>query len=229
MAKERDFSQIVPFPLFHGTSNHYLSAFKPEAIPTNWPHKGVALNLLHEAWTALQAFDREPDLWVKSVLNQESGRSNWQHGELYVTPSIQSAVRYAAGGAACGGELLTYCQNALSQLTQLDGEKAERLAQNAVEIGELIKGSGLPILVEFTNVRVGDLLPETNSGDVFTALSSLSSLDDRMRTIMGQQTNFRLKPGRGIVGRVFELEIRDVDDPVSPFNLNQIFASELWD
>lgn len=220
-------SQIISFPLYHGTSSHYLAGFKPGTTPTVWPHKGVALGLLRDAWAALREFGREPEWWVERILDQESGFSNWQHGELYVTPSRLSAESYAGGGAANGGELLTLCRSAIDELAELDRERADRLMRNAEGVTGFLKGSGLPILVEFVDVRVCDLMTERESDHVLTALSDLDS--ESMREVLGQQTNFRLMPGNGTINRVFELEIGDVDDPLTPFNLILIRTSKLWD
>ena len=44
---------LVPFPLFHGTSSHYLFAFRPGYTPKPWPYKDVALKLLTDAWDVL--------------------------------------------------------------------------------------------------------------------------------------------------------------------------------
>ena len=99
----------VPFPLFHGTSSHYLELFRPGTVPGDWPYGDAAISLLGETWAALREFGREPDWWVERTLNQVSGPANWQHGELYLTPSRLSAARYAVGRAIDGGELLTMC------------------------------------------------------------------------------------------------------------------------
>lgn len=196
-------SQIISFPLFHGTSSYYRTGFKPGTTPAVWPHKGVALGLLRGAWDALREFGREPEWYEENILNQVSGYSNWQHGELYVTPSKWSAVRYARNGAVYGGELLTACRSAIDELIELDPERAERLMRNAEGVSKLLKGSGSPILVEFVDVRVCHLLPERESDDVLTALSRLD--DERKRETIGQQTNFRLISGCGTVHRVIKL------------------------
>lgn len=220
-------SQIISFPLYHGTSSHYLAGFKLGATPTVWPHKGVVLGLLRDAWAALREFGREPEWYVEHILDQGSGYSNWQHGELYVTPSKLSAVRYAGGGAAYGGELLTLCRRTIDELVELDREKADRLMRNAEGVARFLKGSGFPILVEFIDVRVCDLMTERESDDVLTALSHLDS--ELMLETLGQQTNFRLISGNGTVSRVFELEISDVNDPLTSFGLIPIRTSKLWD
>ena len=226
-------SQIVPFPLFHGTSSHYLAAFKPGASLADWPHKDVALSLFRDAWAALQALGCEPKKpWVRHALNQASGHSNWQHGELYVTPSKGTARMYADGGAIYGGELLTFCRCAVDRLAELDRERAESLMRDAESIAGFLKGAGSPILVEFVDVSVCSLSPERSSDNVLDTLSHLEALsrsgDECMREIIEQQTNFRLAPRGGTVGRVFEVESRDSNDPVSPFNLKPIHTAELW-
>ena len=45
---------------------------------------------------------------------------------------------------------------------------------------------------------------------------------------MGQQTNFRLAPGCGVVARVFKLSIDDPSDPLSKCELREIVDSALW-
>ena len=222
-------SQVVPFPLFHGTSSHYLAAFKPGATLAGWPHKDVALSLFKGAWAALQALGREPDWWVKRALDQVSGHSNWQHGELYVTPSKGTARIYADGGAVYGGELLTLCRCAVDKLAELDRERAESLMWDAESIAGFLKGAGSPIVVEFVDVSVCGLLPERSSDNVLDELKALSCLGDERRELYGQQTNFRLAPGGGTVGRVFGVETGDANDPPMSCDLKPIRTSELWD
>ena len=65
------------------------------------------------------------------MLAQQSGNANWQHGELYVTPSMQSAVRYAGGNAARGGELLQTCSDALKELAKVDPSRTTALLDSA--------------------------------------------------------------------------------------------------
>lgn len=220
-------SPTISFPLFHGTSSHYLTVFKPGTVPTDWSYKGVTLGLLRDVWAALRDLGREPEWWVERILEQHSGYANWQHGELYVTPSKLSAVRYAGGGAVYGGELLTLCRSALDELVELDRERAKHLVRNAEGLARFLNGAGLPILVEFANVRVCDISMERESDDVRTALSLLDS--ELMLETLGQQTNFRLIPGRCTVSRVFELEITDIKDPLTSFGLRPICDSKLWD
>ena len=53
---------VVPFPLYHGTSGHNLSAFKPDRPPAAWPHKMV------EAHAVLEVADGVLDLGVAAAV-----------------------------------------------------------------------------------------------------------------------------------------------------------------
>ena len=169
-------TQFVPFPLFHGTSSHFLAAFKLGTTPSRWPYKDEALNLLNDTWLALRVLGLEPCWSVERVLSQASGPSNWQHGELYLTPSKLAAVRYACGGAKYGGELLTFCKTAVESLRELDQLRADCLIQGAKNVAGFLKGTNSPaLLVEFSDVKVADLSAERPRDDVLKALRSLAN------------------------------------------------------
>lgn len=239
---------LVGFPLFHGTSSHYLAAFKPGKAPALWPHKEVALRLLTDAWDVLSVrrhevpvsvrenlfwnvtYDEMPWM-VRNVIEQASRHSNWQHGDLYVTPSKLTAVNYACGGARHGGELLTFCKRAIEALVILDPKAADELMQGAESLGSLLRGTEHPpILVEFDSIRVDDLSTEATNEDVRSELASLQHMEEvlgsreRALETLGQQTNFRLASGCGIVKRIFEVHVEDADQhqPLDPFNLMEI-------
>ena len=161
----------VPFALYHGSSSHYLAHFRPGQEPSHWPYVQDALKLYRQVWTELKRLGHAPDWWQERILAQDSGHANWQHGQLYVTPSEISAVRYAGGGAAHGGELLQSCRNALDQLSGLDPDRAAELLRGAQRIGRFLKETGLPILVELENVPESGLTPERPSDDLSAQLA----------------------------------------------------------
>lgn len=218
----------VPFPLYHGSSTHYLERFRPGQPPSNWPYTVHALELYRRVWTELKLLGHVPDWWRERTLVQGSGHANWQHGQLYVTPSKISAVGFAGGGAAHGGELLQCCRDALDLLSGRDPGRAAELLHGAQDIRHFLEHTGLPILVEFGKVPVSGLSCERPSDDVGAQLAELADFDDKMRELMGQQKNFRLAPGCGVVAGVFELSIEDVGDPLSKFQLREIVDSDLW-
>ena len=218
--------EAIPFPLFHGTSSYYLSAFPPGHAPSIWPHRDIALRLLRDAWDALQAIGQSPCWYICNVLNQTNGHSNWQHGEIYLTPNELSAVRYAGGGAEYGGELLTLCRNAVDELARFDQNAALKLLSDVPSVAELLQGSGRPILVEFGDVHIADLSPERSSDTVPDLLSRLTNTEDqKLRQIMSQQMNFRLENGRGKVERVYELNIDDIANPLTKYQRREIIPT----
>ena len=95
-------------------------------------------------------------------------------------------------------------------------------------VGCFLTETGLPILIEFKNVQLSGLSPERSSDNVSAQLSALVNMDEHMRELVGQQTNFRLAPGCGVVGRVFALSIDDIGNPVSKFQLREIVDSDTW-
>ena len=218
----------VPFALYHGSSSHYLVYFRPEETLSDWPHTRDALELYRRLWKELKRLGQSPEWWQEKILAQDSGHANWQHGQLYVTPSKASAVRYADSGAAHGGELLQSCRDALDELAKLDPGGATELLCGAGRIGCFLKETGRPILIEFRNVQVSGLSSERPSDDVSAQLAALASMDQSTRGLRGQQANFRLAPGCAIVGRVFDLSIDDRGNPVSRFQLREIVDSDLW-
>ena len=175
----------------------------------------------------MRRLDCAPEWWEEKILNQESGQANWQHGQLYVTPSRGSAVRYAGYNAAYGGELLTSCMSAIDELAKYDPDTAERLVNKCDGICGFLREDGSPILIEFSNVEVCCLSPEIQSNDVRNVLSELEKMDERMREIMGQQSNFILAPNGGTVAGVYDLSIEDVNSPTSPFECHPVYDLDL--
>ena len=202
----------VSFPLYHGTSSHYISMFKCGTSPSGWPHTEIALKLLRRTWDELSKYGQSPEWYIDRILEQSSGNSNWQHGQLYVTPSIKSATRYACSGARSGGELLTLCSEALNKLAKYDLRLTKCLIEGAGSVQPFLRNDGLPpLIIELDSVRVTDLLPERESDDPLVMLATLKSLEPEMRGILGQQYNFRLANGAGSVAHVFEVKLQDGD------------------
>lgn len=82
----------VPLALYHGSPSHYLANFRPGDPVSDWPHRQAALDLYRHGWTELKGLGHVPERWQERVLAQVSGTANWQHGQLYVTPSRRTAV-----------------------------------------------------------------------------------------------------------------------------------------
>ena len=222
-------SSLVPFPLYHGTSSHYLSLFRPGSRPSKWPHRDDAIGLFRQTWAELRNLGQEPEWWIENMVNQVSGRSNWQHGQLYLTPSVKTAVCYARDGARRGGELLSECAKALDRLAEMDAASAERLLQAAGSVQSLLCSDGWPpLLIQFDELRVGDLLTENADSDVEEQLAGIVSQEGWKRDLAERQSNFRLNEGCGRITSVFVVEIEGTDDPMPEYGLSEIHVSDEW-
>ena len=209
-----DSIEIVPFPLYHGTSGHYLLNFQVGCTPTPWPHRDAALGLLQDTWDALRAHGCEPTFDVEDVLAQRNEASHWQHGELIVTASRFTAAMYAQSGAHYGGELLTYCREALNKLAEIDPAGYQRLWSGTRSLACYLKGSDLlPVVVQFDGVRLSDLSPLGPSDDVLGLVSLV------VETGLDQQINFRLSQGVGTVSALFSVETQDTTSGAPAFRL----------
>jgi hypothetical protein len=192
---------ILNFPLFHGTSTHYLEFFQSGSPPKACPFRDQAIELLRKVSDAIKDAGGEIKFWIRDTLAQASGASNWQHGEIYLTPSLCTASKYARTGGAHGGELLTMCACSLSKLAEIDPDKSMLLRTEASDLQKFLNGGGKPMLVVFENVNVDDLNPERASETMDDVLERLPQKDNEFFGLLTQQTNFRLKLGRSVINR----------------------------
>ena len=210
--------RIVPFPLYHGSSTHYIDGFRRGEAPADWPLKEGALQLLRDIWIRLNACGEEPEFWIQNMMDQRTGPANWQHGDLYVTPSERAAVNYAGGNAKHGGELMTQCREGLDRLLQVDKSSARNLLEHLDPVvrGPL-SGVGEPILIELVDVSIRSLEPETHR-DRDERIDLLLGLSERDRELIGQQINFRLMAASGTVAEVYFLNVTNRADPLSAYS-----------
>lgn len=199
-------SDLVLFPLFHGTSTLYIESFRNRAPPSLWPYRDRAIELLGKTLKRLVAVGGEVEFWERDTLTQASGNSNWQHGQLYLTPSRYTATKYARTGGRNGGELFAMCSKALDRLGERDAESANALLQEASDLRKFLQGGGSPMLVVFERLRPSDLEAEKKTDSVDSLLDRLSTSDGYLRGVFAQQSNFRLKPSRGTVSRIESIE-----------------------
>ena len=207
-------TEVVPFPLYHGTSGHYLRNFQVGCTPAPWPHKEAALRLLQETWDTLRTHECDSTFDVENVLAQRNEASHWQHGELIVTASKFTAAMYAHGGACYGGELLTYCRAGLDKLSKIDTAGFQRLWSSIGSLSDYLSGTALPpLVVQFVGVRLSALSPLQSSHDVLKLVSSV------VETGLSQQINFRLSGGSGTVSALFTVEPQETTSGAPAFEL----------
>ena len=104
------------------------------------------------------------------------------------------------------------------------------MTKDSESLDEFLKGTEQPpILVQFDAIRIEELSAEAVDKDVRSELSLLTGMKDilgseeKVLETVGQQTNFRLAKGCGIVAWVLEVHVEDVDhhQPVDPFDLTE--------
>src|SRR5260370_21850421 len=75
----RERLEMVPFPLYHGTSTYYLNSFRPGKPPSGWPHKEVGVALLKATHDELSGLGIEVGFYIHNIINHSGEHSNWQH------------------------------------------------------------------------------------------------------------------------------------------------------
>jgi len=112
-------------------------------------------------------------LSVTGILLQTPGDTmNWQHGSVYITPSINRALRYACINEL-GSELFTYIYHVYNFLSEQGVKEVLELMNNYPLVKEIIFKKGDPIVIEFHNLIEEDLLSEGGENP----MSRLKELD----------------------------------------------------
>jgi len=198
-------SDLAPFPMFHGTSTLYTDSFRQGYLPGPWPYRDEAIALLQRSLRNLTAASAEVEPWILETVAQHSGASNWQHGQIYVTPSRFTALKYAETGGRNGGELLCMCSLVLNRLEAENPATALRYRSEAPSLERFLVGAGSPMLVVFDELKLSELEAERDKLCVDDLMNQLNTADPMLFDLLGQQCNFRLKPGTGTVSRIEKL------------------------
>jgi hypothetical protein len=112
-------------------------------------------------------------LSVTGILLQTPGDTmNWQHGSVYITPSINRALKYACLNEL-GSELFTYIYHVYNFLSEQGVKEVLEIMNNYPLVKEIIFKKGDPIVIEFQNLKEEDLLSEGGENP----MSRLKDLD----------------------------------------------------
>ena len=99
-------------------------------------------------------------LSVAGILLQTPGDTmNWQHGSVYITPSINRALKYACLNEL-GSELFTYIYHVYNFLSEQGVKEVLEIMNNYPLVKQIIFKKGDPIVIEFHNLKEEDLLSE---------------------------------------------------------------------
>jgi hypothetical protein len=188
--------------LYHGTSTLFLDNIIEKGLGGLNPVKEWKLvELSQEIYQLSEKYLADNKLFqtrsysFKKMTEQSNkGSFNFQHGDTYLSPSQQTATKYAIG-KRYGSELLTYVIDLLQELLKLDIQYMKSdLYRKYSKVFGLIEANLSPLLIEVKNVNITSLLTEHGADPT----SNLQQIDAWVKEgityfdAISQQTNFRL-------------------------------------
>lgn len=191
----------VPLPLYHGTSSLFLESILGLGLGAKNPLADIRVSefvdelapLVREHLCGAEIYKNRCSTW-EMMIAQSSSHLNFQHGDTYLSPSIDTAVRYATH-KRYGSELLSYAVDFLQLLVLKDLDEVQRdLYQRYPEIFALLEVSPAPIVFEVGGLVAADLKNE-HGGPADSNLQfvheTIANTPD-IACILLQQMNFRL-------------------------------------
>ena len=161
--------RLFALPLYHGTSTYFWPSINQHGlggfnIVANWrllPMLSKTIDLIKatkdqkaEHWLRL----RWPHLKLIFAQGAYDRGENWRHGDVYVTPSENRAVRYAIRGF--GSELLGVVAQATGFLAAIDPDEATALLADYPEAAAALSAKHRPIVLALRGVSIDRLRSE---------------------------------------------------------------------
>jgi len=167
-------------PLFHGTSSIFLPSIKKEGLGGVFPFHEKGLELLTKLTDYADQYLGQDDDWqcqklgIDKMLNQKSEESfNWQHGQVYVCMSRQTACNYATSNFL-GSELLTESYQIICLLK--NKLKVDNLSPDFLPSWflDLIDSDPQPVLIEIKGIHI-DRLQSEQGEEPFKVISRVNT------------------------------------------------------
>jgi hypothetical protein len=190
---------VIPVPLYHGTSTLFLEGVLQHGLGgkdalAEW---GVLEFARVLAPLVREHCEPREDLVMKAtrflwMTEQKCEVANFQHGQAYLSPSIDTAIRYAAGNRY-GSELLTNTLDLLRALLNL-GVRGLRddLYRQFPEMFEKLDVSPAPLLMKVENVPTSAVLSEQGRSPDENLRLIEEHRNEPLFAAVLQQVNFRL-------------------------------------
>ena len=188
--------------LYHGTSTLFLDSIVENGLGGINPVRDWnLLELAKEVFEQSKLYLEETEIFQKScwsfenMVNQKVyENSNWQHGDTYLSPSIQTAVNYAID-KEYGSELFTYTLLFLKELTDRKIQYVIRdLYQRFPKMFQLINARPAPVLISASRISLTGLLNEHGEIPIENFIRLEKSFVERPDDYQKRngQNNFRL-------------------------------------
>jgi len=192
--------------LYHGTSSINLASIQEHGLGARNPVTELdVLNFLRRTYELTQTqipaeLSAKPILksGVETMIGQgvSGGGMNYRHGGTYLSPSCQTAMRYARSSPE-GSELITQAHELFLLLSLHAPEAAEAIKLDYPNLLTRFDNPGKPILLHLAGLRTDQLRSE-NGGTASQTIVKIERMlanfpaTEKNIDIICQQTNFEL-------------------------------------
>jgi hypothetical protein len=213
------------FPLYHGTSTLFLDSIVEHGLGGRNPVEDLrVIEFANELWPLVKTHLASEESWIlkaesfRRMIEQKSGLFNFQHGDTYVSPSMPTAIRYAAS-SKYGSEIISYALALLSELEvrNVDGVRTD-LFRRFPRIFGLLDVSPAPLILVMHHVTRASLITESG-GDPSLAVAEIIEIKNtnpEIYELICQQKNFRIKAPIPVESIQVQLLNVTEFDPYSP-------------
>lgn len=163
-------SPVVPVPLYHGTSTIFLRSILEHGLGGRNPIQDLKVldfvreirPLVERHLTDTQAFQIRGQSFGLMV-DQHCGGLNFQHGDAYVTGSLDRAVQYASQNRY-GSEILSYALDFLQLLVDRDVPTVrDSIYRKYRPIFQMLQVNAAPLIIRAEGVSKADLLDDKDN------------------------------------------------------------------
>jgi hypothetical protein len=176
-------------PLYHGTSTLFLDGIMQEGLgKTNICEKYDLIQILRDL-TEIAVNNIEEwgynEWFLEDMVKQNTNSStNWQHGQVYLSPSFNTAARYAKTNKY-GSEIVSYI------IRIYEDVKSHHLTYTLKNefLLNAMKQENMPIVIKIENIPISSLSCEADA-KVAEQIEYLDKCEDI--ELDAQQVNFRI-------------------------------------
>ena len=183
----------VQFPLYHQTSSIFIESINKHGFcGVNFIKESGVLESLIKLVSYAKSQTIEIPFYISNMANQScNNKFNYRHGGGYVTPSKNSAVRYATSNKF-GSELVSNVLNFADSLEKNGSEINNFLTDDLIKI---LNSNPFPVLIEIIATPINALQGEKQEG-FEVVMNEIAKLGhepgERMFELRTQQKNFEV-------------------------------------